>query len=224
MKVRLLLPGLLMLTASCATYKVDGTTSVPTLDGQKLYLKVPQEGFVVDFDSCEVLHGSFKMKGDVDSVMLGALYVGGESLMPIVVERGNIRISIENSGLEVSGTPLNERLYDFIRQKDALELQLSEASHQQMQWILDGMTADEAEARIGEQTDTLLAKINKLIVEFVTSNFDNVLAPQIFSVYCQSFARPVMTPVIEEIMKNAPECFTENPFVKEYVRMASEGE
>lgn len=224
MNIRLLFPCMLMLMASCATYKVDGTTSVPTLDGQKLYLKISQEDAVVDLDSCEVLHGVFKMKGDVDSVMLGAIYVGGESLMPIVVEQGNIRISIENSGLEVAGTPLNERLYDFIKQKNSLEQQLSEASHQQMQWILDGMAADEAEARMQREADTLLNRMNRLIVEFVTANFDNVLALQIFSVYCQSFPKPMMTPVIKEIMENAPDYFKEAPFVKEYLRLASETE
>lgn len=222
MKFRLILLCMLVLMVSCATYKVDGTTSVPTLDGQKLYLKVAHEDMVVDIDSCEVLHGAFKMKGDVDSIMLGSLYVGGESLMPIVIERGNIQISIENSGLEVKGTPLNERLYEFIRQKDILEGQLSEATHQQMQWILDGMMADEAENRMKQEVEVLVAKMNRLVVEFVTSNFDNVLALQIFSVYCQSFPQPIMTPVIQEIMEEAPDNFKEDSFVKAYLQTASE--
>ena len=77
---------LTLLLPSCASYRVEGKTNVPTLDGQRLYLKVSNQDAIVDLDSCEVLHGVFHMDGEVDSTTLGSLYLGGESLMPIVVD------------------------------------------------------------------------------------------------------------------------------------------
>ena len=64
---------------------------MPTLDGQRLYLKVPHQDAIVDLDSCEVIHGIFRMDGEVDSVTFGPIYIGEESLMPVVVEKGKIK-------------------------------------------------------------------------------------------------------------------------------------
>ena len=64
--------------------------------------------------------------------------------------------------------------------------------------------------------------MNQLIATFVTDNFDNLLALQIFSMYCQSFPQPVITPTIQEILDKAPEAFKEDAFVKEYLRLANE--
>ena len=211
-----------LLLFSCASYRVEGTTNVPQLDGQKLYLKVPHQDEIVDLDSCEVIHGSFCMNGEVDSIMLGSIYLGGESLMPIVVEKGKIRISIENSRLEVSGTPLNERLYDFIKSKNILEERLSEVQHNQMQLIMEGTSADEAEKFAKEEEDVLVKEMNTLIADFVIGNFDNVLALQIFSMYCQSFSSPIINSTIRQIIEKAPDTFKQDEFVKEYLRLAEE--
>lgn len=220
---RLFLPMCLAwLLPSCASYRVEGTTNVPTLDGQKLFLKVASHDAIIDLDSCEVIHGIFRMDGEVDSIALGELYIGGESLMPIVVEKGKIRITIENSGLEASGTPLNERLYSFIKNKNLLEQNLSDVHHKQMQQIMDGMSADEAEKQALKESEALVEKMNQLITDFVTDNFDNPLAIQIFSMYCQSFPQPVMTPTIKEILDKAPAQFKEESFVKEFLKLVKE--
>ena len=207
-----------LLLPSCASYRVEGTTNVRTLNGQQLYLKVPYQGEIIDLDSCEIIHGVFSMGGEVDSVVLGELYLGGESLMPIVVEKGKINISIENSGLEASGTPLNERLYKFIREKNLLEERLSNIQHKQMQQIMDGMSADEAERQAEIERETLAEEMNQLITNFVTSNFNNPLAVQIFSMYCMSFPQPVINKTIQEILDKAPLSFKEDEFVKEYLQ------
>lgn len=209
-----------LMMPSCASYRVEGSTSVPTLNGQKLYLKVSDQHAIIDIDSCEVIHGYFRMDGEVDSTALGSLYLGGESLMPIVIESGRIKISIENSGLKVSGTPLNERLYDFIHNKNLLEERLSDVQHRQMQMIMDGTPAERAEKMIVEVQDTLTQEMNNLIVEFVTGNFDNLLAVQIFKVYCLAFPQPTINPTIQRILDNAPKNFLEDDFVKEYLKLA----
>lgn len=223
MRKQLLLPiCFALLLPSCASYRVEGTTNVRTLNGQHLYLKVPYQGGILDLDSCEVIHGAFQMGGELDSVVLGELYLGSESLMPIVVEKGKINISIENSGLEASGTPLNERLYGFIREKNLLEERLSDIHHKQMQQIMDGVSADEAERQAEMESEALAEEMNQLIANFVTSNFDNPLAVQIFSIYCMSFPQPTINKTIQEILDKAPTSFKEDAFVKEYLQHIEE--
>jgi len=210
----------ILLATACSTYRVEGVSSVPSLDGQRLYLKVIDEDSVMDLDSCEIVHGTFCMKGEIDSVMLASLYLGGEMLMPFVLEKGKIKITIENKGLEAGGTYLNNQLYDFIRQKNDLEQRLADISHKQMQLIMNGVSADEAERRTTQDTDTLVAEMNRLVADFIIVNSDNVLGLQIFTIYCQSFPRPVMTPTIREIIEEASTSFMETPFVKDYLQKA----
>ena len=211
-----------LLLSSCAMYRVEGTTNVATLDGQKLYLKVHSQNDIIDLDSCEVIHGHFEMNGDLDSTALGSIYLGGETLMPIVLERGKIKICIEHSRLEVSGTPLNERLYGFIREKNLLEQRLTDVQHKQMQMIMEGVKSEEAEKIASDECDTLLKEMNKLITDFVTGNFDNLLAVQIFKIYTLAFPKPTINETIQGILDSAPESFKSDEFVKEYLQLAKE--
>ena len=225
MKILRILPFCLyILFPSCASYLVEGRTNVPSLDGQKLYLKVSTNDNLIDLDSCEVLHGMFSMNGDVDSIALGSLFLAGESLMPIVVEKGKIKIFIENSRLEVRGTPLNERLYGFIKQKNLLEQRLMDVQHKQIQLIVNGTPTDNVDEMVNQENDALLAEMNELIIQFVTENFDNLLAVQIFKVYCLALSQPTITPTIQKIIEKAPDSFKQDAFVKEYLRLAKEGE
>ena len=75
MSVNRILPLLLLLVffTSCARkYKVEGSSSVTSLDGKMLFLKTLQNGQWVAVDSAEVIHGLFSMKGPVDSVKKGS--------------------------------------------------------------------------------------------------------------------------------------------------------
>ncbi len=71
-----------------------------------------------ELDSAEVVHGLFSMKGKVDSVQMVTLYMDDESIMPIVLESGKIKVTISNTDLKAAGTSLNAALYDFIDKKE----------------------------------------------------------------------------------------------------------
>ena len=109
MSVNRILPFLLLLVlfTSCnRKYKIEGSSSVASLDGKMLFLKTLQDGQWVNVDSAEVIHGHFKMKGRADSVMMVTLYMDHEGIMPLVLEDGKIVISISNTQLIAKGTPL----------------------------------------------------------------------------------------------------------------------
>lgn len=105
---------LFVFTSCSRKYKIEGASSVTSLDGKMLFIKVLQNGEWLNIDSAEVIHGLFSMKGKVDSVVMATLYIGDESIMPLVIEKGNIQVSITNTELVAKGTSLNNALYAFI--------------------------------------------------------------------------------------------------------------
>jgi hypothetical protein len=48
------------------------------------------------------------------------LFMGDESIMPVVLEEGEITIKIDNASQSVGGTPLNDSLYKFIDKHNQL--------------------------------------------------------------------------------------------------------
>ena len=113
MSVNRILPFLLLLVlfTSCnRKYKIEGSSSVTSLDGKMLFLKTLRDGQWVNVDSAEVIHGHFKMKGRADSVMMVTLYMDQEGIMPLVLEDGKIVVSISNTQLIAKGTSLNDKL------------------------------------------------------------------------------------------------------------------
>ena len=140
MSVNRILPLLLLLVlfASCSRkYKIEGSSSVTSLDGKMLFLKTLQDGQWVAIDSAEVVHGLFKMKGKVDSVMMVTLYMGDEGIMPLVLEDGKIEVSISNTQLTAKGTLLNNQLYEFIDKRNELEVKIEELDRKEARMVLE---------------------------------------------------------------------------------------
>ena len=202
--VNKILPFLLLLPflASCTSkYRIEGTSSVNSLDGKMLYLKTMRDGEWVKLDSAEVVHGLFSMKGKVDSVQMVTLYMDDESVMPIVLESGKIKVTISNTDLKAAGTSLNAALYDFIDKRNALE---------------------EIHAQLMVEGDSLMTAMNQYVKTFISDNYENVLGPSVFMMLCSSLPYPIMTPQIDDIIKDAPYSFKSNKLVREFLSKAKE--
>ena len=48
-----------VLTSCASSYRVEGSSSVSALDGNKLYLRAVKDGEAKNIDSCDVVHGEF---------------------------------------------------------------------------------------------------------------------------------------------------------------------
>ena len=183
MSVNRILPLLLLLVffTSCARkYKVEGSSSVTSLDGKMLFLKTLQNGQWVAVDSAEVIHGLFSMKGPVDSVMMVTLYMDDEGIMPLVLEDGKIEVSISNTQLVAKGTLLNDRLYEFIEKRNALELQIEELDRKEARMVLDGANLEDVHKELAKEGETLVEEMNNYVKQFIIDNNENVLGPSVF--------------------------------------------
>ena len=113
----------LALTSCGKSYNVIGTSNVSNLDGRMLYLKVLKNNEFKTIDSCDVVHGQFHFQGSFDSVRMANIFMDNESVLPLVIEDGDINIKIDNTQQTVSGTPLNDKLFKFFNKYNQMKNQ-----------------------------------------------------------------------------------------------------
>ena len=207
--------------ASCSEqYLVSGTSNVEGLEGRMLYLRVFKDSDMCAIDSSKVVHGKFKFRGIMDSVMMASVFLENSSVMPVVLEGGNVSINIDENMQSATGTPLNDSLSNFIKKKSQIDARMAELPTKQLRMIMDGIDEDQIREELAEQARELEIENDKLITRFIRANYNNVLGPGVFMIMTNSFPYPIMNPQIEEIISQAPPYFKNNPYVKEYIRVA----
>ena len=211
------------LTSCAENYVIQGSSSVSSLDGSKLYLKAFKDQDVQNIDSCEVIHGKFKFSGPLDTTLMVNLYMDDRSLMmPIVLEQGEITVRIDDSSRKVSGTPLNERLYAFIDQHNQLSNRMNELGHRESQMLLDGIDEQEIASQLSVEAEQIAMEEDTLVTNFIVKNSDNVLGPGVFMMITADLEYPVLTPQIEHIMSQASDAFKNDQYVSKYYKAANE--
>ena len=221
-RILLALITILALTSCAESYNIQGSSSISSLDGSKLYLKAFKDKELKNIDSCDVVHGKFRFAGLLDTVRMANLFMDDESIMPIVVEKGEIEIRIDNASQKVSGSPLNDKLYEFITLHTQLNNEMNELSHKQSQMLLDGIDEETIDRQLSVEAATIAQREDSLVTNFIVENFDNVLGPGVFMIMTSNYPYPVLTPQIEDIMSKATKNFKDDPYVKEYYQAANE--
>lgn len=208
------------LTSCAGSYNIQGSSSVSVLDGKMLYLKSYVNNELKSIDSCDIIHGQFQFSGALDSAQIVTLFMDDESLMPLVLEDGEIKINIDNTQQKVSGTPLNEKLFKFIEEYNRIENEMGELGHMQSQAIMDGHDINLVNAQLAAKAEKIAEREDKLVTGFIVDNFDNVLGPGVFFMITAGNRYPELTPWIEDIMSKATDKFKNNPYVKDYYTKA----
>lgn len=213
--------SLFAVLVSCTSrYKINGESSVSSLDGKMLFLKTLRSNKLIKVDSAEVIHGLFKMEGCVDSAEMVMLFMGENIIMPIILENGKINVRIDNTEIRANGTPLNNALYTFFDKKNEIDRRVNDLEHREAKMILNGDEPISIKSEINLESKRIVRDMNNLIKDFITENCNNVLGPGVFLLLCQS--SPIMTPQIEEILSKVPSTFRDNPYVKSYIATARE--
>ena len=223
-KIIYALLAVLALTSCANTYNISGTSNVSTLDGRKLYLKILKDNDFKNIDSCDVVHGQFQFNGSFDSVRMANIFMDDESVLPLVLESGDITIKIDNTQQTVSGTPLNDELFKFFNKYNQLKSQEAELVHTHDRAIMDGSNMDVVNAKLNAEAARLTKQEDDLVTNFVTENFDNVLGPGVFFMMTIGNQYPELTPWIEDIMSKATDKFKNDPYVKDYYQKAQENQ
>ncbi len=217
--------------ASCAetvteTYTIKGASSVSLLDGGKLYLQAFRDSSLKSIDSCDVIHGSFALSGSLDTTSIGQLFMEQRLTIPIVLEKGDINVTIDRTAQRVSGTPLNDLLYEYLDRHIQIINRGRELERRATQMLLEGYDEQEIESQLQAERAELPQQKDSLETHFIIENFDNVLGPFAFQMLTEEILQitgyPVKTPQIEEILSKATDAFKNNMYVSEYCKAADD--
>lgn len=210
-----------VLFGSCSDqYLVSGTSNVEGLEGRMLYLRVFKDSDMCSIDSSRVIHGRFRFRGIMDSVMMANVFLGDNGVMPVVLEQGDVNMHIDESSQSATGTPLNDTLTSFIQKKAQIDARMAELPHLESQMIMNGIDHDQILIQLGQQAQELEMENDRLVTRFIRANYNNVLGPGVFMIMTSSYQYPVLNPQIEEIISQATPYFKNHPYVKEYIKAA----
>ena len=204
---------------------IQGISSLPQLEGRMLYLRIYKDGDLAIIDSSRIIHGKFQFSGPQrDTSLMANLFIGDESLMPVVIDNSPLRIILSENERKVEGSALNDSLFAFIRRKTALDRQLAELPRRESQMILEGMDHEEILMQLNREAAILGAQEDDLVMGFIKANMDNVLGAGVFMIVTSALPYPMLNPRIEELITLASPTFLEDPYVQEYIRLARENE
>jgi 16S rRNA A1518/A1519 N6-dimethyltransferase RsmA/KsgA/DIM1 with predicted DNA glycosylase/AP lyase activity len=87
---------------------------------------------------------------------------------------------------------------------------------------MEGADLADIHEQLTKEGEALINEMNQYVKTFISDNYETVLGPSVFLMLCSNLPYPVMTPQIEDIMKDAPYSFKMNKMVKEFVSKAKE--
>lgn len=215
-----LLLGFTGLESCVSQYNIDGNSTIAGIDGQKMYLRMTtgDKTQTICLDSCEIVHGTFRFGGAVDSVAMVDLYMGDDPMMPVVLENGELFVQMDHAAQSVSGGPLNERLNNFLTKQSKYENELWDINRRARYMLYEGKSLEQIVAAIDPLKSKILEQMRSLEVQFVKDNYENVLGPGYFMRMCNTPAESsFMGDAILDILENAPATFLAHPFIEKYL-------
>ena len=95
---------------ACSQYSVIGSSDLSDIDGRTLYMKTIGLDSLTTVDSCSVVHGKFKFSGSLDSIRVVTICIDNLPVIPVVLEEGEVRVTLNDQMQETKGTPLNDNM------------------------------------------------------------------------------------------------------------------
>lgn len=202
---------------------IQGTATIPELEGKTLYLRIYADGDMQVIDSARIQHGKFRFQGtEPDSSVMACLFLGDESIMPVALDGSALTVKLDAAERKVTGSALNDTLFAFIARKAELDARVAELPRRESRMILDGMDHDEILRLLNTEAVVLSEQENALVSKFIKDNMHNCLGPGVFMIVTSNLPYPILNPQIEELIALGSPSFLNNDYVKEYIRLARE--
>ena len=202
---------------------IQGTATIPELEGKTLYLRIYADGDMQVIDSARIQHGKFRVQGtEPDSSVMACLFLGDESIMPVALDGSALTVKLDAAERKVTGSALNDTLFAFIARKAELDARVAELPRRESRMILDGMDHEEILRLLNTEAVVLSEQENALVSKFIKDNMHNCLGPGVFMIVTSNFPYPILNPQIEELIALGSPSFLNNDYVKEYIRLARE--
>ena len=90
------------------------------------------------------------------------------------------------------------------------------------QMIMNGYSQEAIQARVDSVYQQLSDEMQSLVCGFIGDNYHNVLGLCGFSMLCNGLPYPVITPLIQKVIDDAPQEFLDHPSIRKFLQMAHE--
>lgn len=224
----LVIVGMGLLASGCSTeYNLQGSTSLSQLEGQTLHLQSIYDDTPSTIASSRVTHGTFDFIGTIDSTIVAAVPLPEGTTLPVVIEMGDIQITIDHEHYRVMGSPMNDALYEFFRTNDEMDerlyklgIQLSQLEQlsQVSQMVTGRFVESDLVREARRQASKEYAEREKLIRDFIVDNSDNVLGQYVFLASLRDYRFPLSKGCVDDILNHVKPTFTHNPRIASFLR------
>lgn len=188
----LVLASCVALTSCTDNYKLSVHFSNHDYDGKKAFLTYYDTGDTID--SVTVIEKKLIMKGNVDTAFFARLLVD-DNRLDLIIEKGDIEVEWGTS-LKISGTPLNEKFINIVKQLDKYEQEWQNiATAKQSNQITD----DQAQRREDHRKTNLLNSI----FNYYLANKNNPLGQWAFTQYV--IEGDFSASELNRLLKNVPQ-------------------
>lgn len=205
-----------LLSVSCdgRGYTVKGEISHGYFNGDTVYAVAFSGDSVVKVAGGIVDKGAFSLSGTVDSSYIALLQISHIKITPFVVEPGQIKMDIDDDGVYVGGTPLNDAFASFKVMKDSFDTILSGILRKEARLLIEGVPADKARSMIEGEFRSVVDSAEVYIEGFVRSHYDDVLGPFVLSLYCSGMSYTMLQPRMKALYDESPESFRNSHFME----------
>ena len=162
------------------SYKISGEyKNAP--DDSKIYLAELTIDNITYLDSAEIYNGSFTLTGTQSTpavrFLFHPLHSGGDDIIPIVLENGNIKVRIGNK-VTVSGTELNNAMQQYKNDFDAINNRAEAIFAQAVE--PDNHTPEKRDS-LHALTDALNTELTATITAHIKKNIKNPIGAFLIS-------------------------------------------
>lgn len=166
--------------APADSYKISGEyANAP--EGSKVYLAELTHESINYIDSADVENGHFEMSGAQEIPAVRFLFYklnsGGDDIVPMVLENGNIRVKIENGAI-VSGTELNNAIQAYKNEFDAVTSS-AEAIYRAAR--TPEYATPEKRDSLQAETDNIVKRLSETIITHIRKNIENPIGSFLIS-------------------------------------------
>ncbi|MDO4715116.1 MAG: DUF4369 domain-containing protein [Bacteroidales bacterium] len=206
----------LALTTSCAeSYHIVGSTAIEGGRHVQLRQRMP----AVAIAQANIIHGRFELEGIFDSVAIVDLYVDGQHIIPIVIERELCSIHIAPTEQQVTGGLLNTKLSNFIKKKRHLYHRIAVLREKLNTLEIQGLYDTPDYHSYTYDINRLLRQLQDLQVTFVVKNQTNILGPYYFASILSSHCdlHDNQMPLLRQILRKTSPHFRNLPAVAQVI-------
>ncbi|MBR2606678.1 MAG: AhpC/TSA family protein [Bacteroidaceae bacterium] len=194
------------------SYKISGTYKDAPQNG-KIYLAQLTSSSIDYIDSAEIKNNKFEFTGKQDTPIVRFIFYplaeGGEDIIPLVLENGNISIKIGKGRTIVSGTELNnamqsykDEFYEVSRRAEKAFLSIRNT---------DNITQEKLDS-LQSAADALSSEMSQVLYNHISANIENPIGAFIIST-----SGPMCDPAeLCGIIDSVPEAYRDERFTQFY--------